>query len=433
MLTFLTLLLGVVWGSHRIELNAPAGTAAVEIALDGNVQARRTRPPWTFVLDLGSAPAPHHLDAAAFDASGKEIGRARQKLNMPRPETEATLALLPGAGGRGRAARLAWDSIAGAPPRRVTVTFDGTPIPAPDPRRIELPSYVPERLHFLRAIVELRGGQSAETEITIGGKDKDETSRELTAVALCLSEGRAPDAAGMRGWLAAGGAPAGVAAVEEGGDARVVVVLDEDGPRAFTSLRRSLLFGAALGSLTGGPEVRAVFAYTSAVAGTRRAFDVYPRTFPLNLDVGLLGALAELEAPEDAPFSGAVRALRCPRVADAATAAALNAATGAHPRAVVVALSGAPDASLLAPERAVAFLRDLGVPLHVWLVGSASSEAAAGWGRPRPVKTRAQFRDAVRDLEALLASQRIVWVEGVHLPQDVALGPAAPQGVSIAR
>ncbi|MBK9064927.1 MAG: hypothetical protein IPL89_17340 [Acidobacteria bacterium] len=61
------------------------------------------------------------------------------------------------------------------------------PLSAPDPERIELPAYVPERLHFLQAVVEFRGAARAEAEITFGGDRQ--TSRALTAVALRVPGG----------------------------------------------------------------------------------------------------------------------------------------------------------------------------------------------------------------------------------------------------
>ncbi|MEO8054170.1 MAG: hypothetical protein ABI768_03390, partial [Acidobacteriota bacterium] len=113
MLTFQTLLLGIVAGPREIDLAAPAGTAAVEIFLDGEGVARRTAPPWTFAVDFGAAPAPHHLDAVARDARGVELGRVRQRVNLPKPEAEAVLALLPGKGGKGRVASLRWEGAVG--------------------------------------------------------------------------------------------------------------------------------------------------------------------------------------------------------------------------------------------------------------------------------------------------------------------------------
>ena len=425
MLTFLTLLLGVVWGQQTLELNAPAGTAAVEIFLDGNSLARRHRPPWTFLVDLGPAPAPHHLDAVAFDARGTEIGRVRQKLNVPRRDAVATLALLPGKGGTGRAARLDWESLVHPAPLRVTVSFDGRPLAFTDPRRIELPPFVPEQVHFLRAVVQLERGFRAEAEITFGGRARDETSRELTAVALRVagSARTAPDA--MAGWLAADGAPLAVAAVEAG-EGRVVFVLDAHAPDAFSRLFATLLFSDALSRLRGNPEVRTVFAYKSAVAGSRAGYDVYPRSFPLHMQDGLLRALAEQEPPSEA-FE------KCPRTADAATAAGLTAAAWSHPRAVVVVLSGDPDASILPAPYARSFLRDLGVPVFVWVVAPGSRDAAAVWGGGRTLRTRAELRAAVKELETALAEQRIVWVEGTHLPQSIAATSAAPKGVTVAR
>ena len=50
-----------------------------------------------------------------------------------------------------------------------------------------------------------------------------------------------------------------------------------------------------------------------------------------------------------------------------------------------------------------------------------------------PVKTRAALRAAVKSLDATLQEQRIVWIEGLTLPQSVPLGPSAPAGVQLAR
>ncbi len=425
MLTFLTLLLGVAWGTQEIELSAPAGTAAVEIFLDGERLARRHRPPWTFAVDLGPVPAPHHLDAVALNARGVEIGRVRQKLNVPRPEAEATLTLLPGAGGNARIARLEWESFVGVNPVRITVTFDGRPLSAPDPKRIELPAFVPEQLHFLRAVVALDRGFRAEAEITFGGRKRDETSRELTAVPLRIPRGALPAPEAMTGWLSAGGVPLRVAAAESG-DARVNFVLDTEGPKAFERLGAALLFHEALGTLKGDPEVRTLFSYASNAAGSRANYDVYPRSFPLYMGNGLLHALAESTAPPEAPG-------RCPRTADAATTAGLAAAAWSHPRAVVVVLSGDPDASVLPAAYARRFLEDLSVPLFVWVVAPGAPDAAAAWGGGLPVRTRAEFRAAVRDLQAALTEQRIVWVEGAHLPQSISVSADAPKGVTVAR
>ena len=423
MLTFLTLLLGIVVGPREIELSAPPGTAAVEIFLDGEGVTRRTAPPWTFAVDFGSAPAPHHLDAVARNARGVELGRVRQRVNLPKPEAEAVLALLPGKGGKGRIATLRWESAVGKP-LTINLAFDGKPLAAPDPERIELPTYVPERLHFLQAVVEFEKGARAEAEVTFGGRDRDETSRALTAISLRVPRGKLPGAEAMSGWLAANGEPLRVVATE-GGEASIVFVLDADSPPAFRELKDWSILPTKAGLFRGEPEVRMLLAYSTEEPGARTTYDVFSRSFPAYLGRGLLHALGDVYVPGDG--------LSCPRMADAATAAGLLAASWSHPRAVVVVLTGNPDASVLSAAQALSYLADLGVPVFVWTAASAASDAAAPWGGARQVKTRADVRAAVRELEDAVRQQRIVWVEGAHLPQSITVSAKAPTGVAVAR
>jgi hypothetical protein len=424
MLTFLTLLLGIVWGPRDVELSAPVGTVAVEIFLDGESLGQRSQTPWTFRVDLGPAPAPHLLDAVARDARGVEIGRARLKVNVPRPQAEAVLALLPGKGGKGRAARLSWEGAVGGPPSKVTLTFDGKPLAASDPERIDLPTYVPERLHFLRAVVEFGFETRAEAEITFGGRDHDESSRELTAVPLRVPRGTLSGAEAMAGWFVSEGETLHAVAVEEG-EASIVFVIDANAPAAFRDMWLGRLFDTRVGTFRGDPEVRVLSAYSKQVAGSRQTYDLYRRSFPLPVVRGMMEVLAKAETPSDG-FS-------CPRLADATSAAGIFAATWSHPRAVVLVLTGNPDASVLSASGVRSYLADLGVPLIVWIAGSAAPEVAMEWGGGRPVKTRAQLRAAVHALELEVEQQRIVWVEGAHLPQAIFVTAAAPAGVAVAR
>ncbi|MBK9064928.1 MAG: hypothetical protein IPL89_17345 [Acidobacteria bacterium] len=92
-----------------------------------------------------------------------------------------------------------------------------------------MPAYVPERLHFLRAVVEFGFEARAEAEITFGGRDRDETSRELTAVPVRVPRGTPSKAEAMKGWLVSGGEMLRIVAVEEG-EASIVFVLDGDAP-----------------------------------------------------------------------------------------------------------------------------------------------------------------------------------------------------------
>jgi hypothetical protein len=307
----------------------------------------------------------------------------------------------------------------------VAVSFDGKPLAVPDLLRIELPPFVPERLHFLRAVVDLDRGGRAEAEITFGGKRHDETSHELTAVPLRVPRGKVPAPENMTGWLVADGWTPRVVA-SEGGAASIVFVLDVDGADAFRRLLFSALLPGGIGKLHGDPEVRTITAYPEIADGSQTTYEVFPRSLPLNLDNGLLAALGNV-SPAWYTMSA------CPRLSDAVVTAGLVAAAWSHPRAVVLVLTGNPDASVRPVPHALSFLADLGVPLVVWTAGGAAPETASAWGGGRDVKTLKELRAAVRALDTVVAEQRIIWIEGIYLPQSVSLGPSAPAGVEIAR
>jgi hypothetical protein len=420
MLTFLTLLLGIIHGPHPVALNAPARAASVELVLDGELFAIRRAPPWEFVVDFGEFPAPHDLDAIARDGRGGEIGRARQRINVPRPAAEAVLALLPGRGGAGRTARLTWESSVGARPDRVTVTFDGESLAAPDLERIDLPTFVPERLHFLRAILDFRSGVSATAEIAFGGRHHDETEKELTAFPVRAPGGKLPPPEAMDGWFFADGESMHVAAVEEG-KATVVFVSDADGPPAFRRMKGLLPGGT--GFFKGTPSVQTLLAYGHFVAGKEMLFKVFDAV-GRDPGSGLLAVLSRAAEVTDG---------NCPTLADAVAVAGVFVSRDSRPRAVVLILTGNPDASLLSASAARSYLADLGVPLVVWLTGPAAPDAALEWGGGVEVKTRAARRAAVKSLDSVLSDQRIVWVEGAHLPQSITVSPMAAPGVTIAR
>lgn len=420
MVTFLTLLLGIINGPHLVALNAPARAASVELILDGERFAIRRTPPWEFVVDFGEFPAPHYLDAIARDDRDGEIGHARQRINVPGPAAEAVLALLPGRGGAGRIARLTWESSVGARPGKVTVTFDGKTLAAPDPERIELPTFVPERLHFLHAVLDFRFDTSATAEITFGGRHHDETEKELTAFPVRAPGGKLPPPEAMDGWFFAGGESMHVVAVEEGG-ATVVFVSDADGPPAFRRMKGVLPGGT--GFFKGTPRVQTLQAYGHFIAGKEMYFKVFD-TVARDPGAGLLAVLQD---------AGEVAVGNCPTLADAVAVAGVFASKDSRPRAVVLILTGNPDASILSGRAARSYLADLGVPLVVWLTGPAAPDAALEWGGGVEVKTRAALRAAVKSLDAVLADQRIVWVEGAHLPQSITASPMAAAGVTIAR
>ncbi|MBP7677762.1 MAG: hypothetical protein KBB14_15730, partial [Thermoanaerobaculia bacterium] len=74
----------------------------------------------------------------------------------------------------------------------------------------------------------------------------------------------------------------------------------------------------------------------------------------------------------------------------------------------------------------------LGVPLEVWSAGRKPSREAVRWKAQRVLSATWEVEGAGHELLEAAARQRIVWVEGSHLPQDVELGPLA-KGIRLAR
>jgi hypothetical protein len=437
MLTFLSIFLGLVSGVRPVELAVGKDIAAVEVRLDGRTLGRLRGEPWQIYVDFGATPEPHHLEAKGFDASGTEIARAFQRINLQRSLAEATLLLEPGSGGKGRFARLTWQSAIAERPLRLKVTFDGSPIATSDPARIPLPPFVPEQLHFLRAELEFPEHASATAEITFGGRNRDQTQAELTAVPVLPEKKKLPPEREMEGWFLANGAPLKVVASEEG-SGEISVVLDEAARAALAKLVEwyrpsSVTSGATpynrarlAAPLRRGQSARFQWTFPEVHEHSGIRFEVFPRTDDFSRsDMGFLWLMTHV-------FPPGVPAER--RFADAVAVAGLDVSARSHPRAVVLLLAGSKDASRLSAAGARNFLACLGVPLIVWTVGSGATEAAT-WGKATDatdVSTPAAFEEATRRLAALVDRQRIVWVEGVHLPQSISLSEKA-SGVTLVR
>jgi hypothetical protein len=128
-----------------------------------------------------------------------------------------------------------------------------------------------------------------------------------------------------------------------------------------------------------------------------------------------------------------VEAERAPQqVADAVAVAGRRAAESAAPRAVLLVLGADPDhASTSSPEVVRAYLRSLNVPLLVWTIAEESSPSA--WGETVAVTSSTRLRRALLELSRLLDRQRIVWLEGAHLPDRVEVSPSSADWLSVAR
>jgi len=426
-LAFATLLIGLTVGRVPVEVLATAPVAQVRVLLDGAPVAAAVAPPWRVDVDFGAAPTPHRLEAIGLDSAGAEVARAVQWVNLPRPSAELDLVLERDARGRPAAARLVWTTALAHPPSAVRAELDGESVPLAGPARVALPPGTGTGSHFLRVEAEFPGGAVAARELAFGGAFVAGGESALTAIPVETAGGDAPVAGAVAARLASG-EPLYTAALEKG-SARIVVVLDAG---AIAPLEKAAGVRRERGrpKLWGGLASRCRWLGSELSTGDDEVFVVDPGPQEIVRDgiaswlftvrgrartraADLVGVLMRSELDE---LSEGRRAL-----SNAVANAGLVAAAGGRRRAVVLIL-GEPgvDGGYLGVEDARAFLRELDVPLRVWSpLAGAAADGGRAWGAVRDVSTCRLLGQANREVLDTLERQRIVWVEGRHLPRDV--------------
>ncbi len=465
---FVTMLLGLTAGVKTIEVAVPEPTARVEMLLDGATVSVLTGPPWSLEVDLGAELAPHRLVAIAHDVAGGELGRAEQWINMPHEPIEAQLLLEREGGDAPQSARLIWSTVTQGDPPQVAVSFDGEPLEVEDPGRIALPDHDPLGLHFLRAELRFSEGSEAVAEAAFGGMFGDHVATEIQALALDLDpEARLPEPAGLSGWLVkAPGEPLTVRAVDAG-PADVVLVVDLAARAALEELkrsntvhqparrprreradpnvpgytpqpgprRRSRSRAITRVAIPAGLHERDRLRFVYPVAQPDAPYRIFPISEPFTLEHGgIFDLLTRVNLPADAVASQ--------RLADAVAVAGLHTYAGHRRRIVVLVLGENPvDASRFRLPAVRRYLSRLRVPLRVWSVREPASDvyrpgraqpsegkprlAAAELGEVVEISSIKQLKAALGDLRQELDAQRIVWVEGHHLPQQIEIASTA--------
>jgi hypothetical protein len=421
-IAFLTLFFGLISGPYPVELTVDGPAAAVEVRIDGHTAARIPGPPWKATVDFGTDLLPHEIVAQALDARGGELGRTAEWVNLPQPLAKVEIALERGGGGPPKAARVLWRNLAGDDLRAVSLAFDGLPVKLDEGGRGLLPAHDLKSVHVLTAEVDFKPDKSVRREVAYGGEYGSEVSTELTGVPVHSHSRRLPAPAQLGGWLTAEGKPLAVDAVEEGpGKLYVVYVcsgfeLAEKIGRKGAPPRFEMRLGRE-------DQIHLLPARPQRIASSGAVSDLFQISPPIDYAAGgLPWVLVRNPMPTSIT----------PRIADAVASAGLAAMNGNRRRAVLLLLSGSEkDASRYDVARVRRFLAALRVPLFAWSLGDPQpGSTAAAWGAVDISLPQHLFAAAERIREEL-DSQRILMVDGRHLPQSIALTPAA-QGIELA-
>lgn len=428
MIEITTLLLGLVSGPRMVEFTAAPQVASVVFEVDGEATAG-ARPEdggGVLLVPLGDQVMPHRLSAVAYDRTGREIGRDDEWLNLPRAEIEAEL-VLHGDPRAPERASLVWEHLAHEPAtlESAVVTLDGEPLETADPTDLRLPRLDPEVPHVLALDVTFSNGERMDLARSFGGGAIDEVETRLLPFQVATREGEdwpADPAGALEACLTA---PAGARVhgwEDEGAD--VLVVRDigalnrvDQVMRRRLARRRAGNWVAAADALSSflplrqGDRLRQVWPVPSRSDHHGLPLNLFPSTLDEDAERGFVSVLRERYGKPRAAEQ---------RLTDAVGLAGFLASGSRRPAAVVLVLGKAPrDASRQSPDAVRAYLDALGVPLHVWsLVGE---EEPPGWGAAVDVSTYPRLDAAVRDLRHRLDRQRLVWLAGVDLPQDVRL------------
>lgn len=434
MIAFVTLLLGLVSGSIPIQVTVEGPVAAVEYVLDGTPVARPEYPPWSATVDFGPELQPRKLVARAVDKDGNEIARAVQWVNLPRPPAEVEIVLESNAAGRPAAARLAWQSLTHSHPATISVTLNGKLLLVQEDRRVLLPDYDPKAAQILTAEIQFAPGLVARKDVVFGGEWGSAVSTELTAVPVRVPKKAAPPTPeGLQGRLASGGRPLSVAAVDDGPGRVLVVRVPE------TSEVASVLFPQRSRRVTKDfldsqirPEDRR-FEMRLGQQDTIRLLSPSASVYgESDIPSELFNASRELTRDDGGLLwflfkTGLMKGTsKDQRIADAVAVAGLQATTGNYRRAVVLVLGGdLRDTSRYDPATVRRYLESIRVPLFVWSLERPKKKNAAldAWGPVEDISSLTRLRRAFGRLESEMESQRIVWVEGRHLPQSITLAP----------
>ncbi len=430
MIEFATLILGLAFGAQQIQLLVHEDVTTVEIYLDSEVAGRIEHPPWQVTIDLGEELAPHVLTAVALGASGTELDRVEQWINLYTQQTEVSILVSPGQGGLRLRAHVAWESVAEqVEPRTVSVELDGSPLKVEDPKQFDLPQVDLDQTHLLRVELWFSETLQAAGEVVFGGPlYSDRVNTELTATPVVLDgRKRLPPLEEIQDWFLETGEPLEVKAVEES-QADIVIVRDLAMIGTLAGLRsptrRARQGGYRAPSAIQDPPLkkshtlRFISPQARQIERQGYRYQLFPPSEPFSHRDGTLLRLFASVVPRSLDSQEQ-------RLADAVAVAGMAAARSGRRRVVLLIAGPEPeDRSQLTPMAVRRYLRRLRVPVIIWTPVRGVKEVAS-WGPAVDISSRQRLVVAYQDLSRLLKRQRIVWLEGLHLPQSISLSPEA--------
>jgi len=418
MIVFLTLYLGLVSHVQPLALKADPEVKAIRVFLDGRTVATLA-PPWQSEIDFGQALLPHEVVAVGLDAGGREIARAAQFVNVPRPQAEIQIVLDRNADGRPLRAKLLARHLGQQKARSVTLKLDDDALALDRDSAAALPAVDMKRPHLLIAEVTFADGAVGRRELVFGGEFVESAETQLTPVAIV----RTGDAQPAGDCFVANGAVLHVRSIEEG-EADVIVVRD---PSTATLKHQIIKTGSRFpmiekyGTFPSGTFVHLMSPVAEKVRDSGETIDIFPLS--ASFDASHTGMLYIVTQPE-------LRQAGPRQWADATAVAAVRAAGRGRRRAVVLVLGEASDKSDYQPAVIRNYLAALGVPLFVWSPAGARPELGERWGTIENVSATGLLIRGAQDVQRALAAQRIAWVEADPL---TALRAEIKEGCGYAR
>jgi len=436
MVEFITLFVGLVLGVQQVEVTVSGPVSKVEIRVDERLLATVRGPSWTAACDFGRELHPARLEAVAYDELGRVLDRDERWINLPGMRADAEIVGIRNDEGRVAGARFTWSSPEFEKPKKILATLDGEALKIGPPYLLNFEDIPDRKVHVLSAKFQFSPQVVLRRELVFGPGFEGSQDSGLTAVAVSLDDlDELPPVDAMAGWFATADGVLSVAAVEKPGS-RVVIVrdptavgrLDEMLPeleRRRKKARRDPRQQRKLDILGDDTAIFALSPEPVRPGGRDDRAVLFP--FSMRSTPGSEGIVAAAVGTSAASLMGGPLMM-----SDAVAVAGLRAAEGNGRRAVVLLLGPQrEDGSRFDPEVARRYLADLRVPLFVWDLSGPGREVPEGWGDSLPVDNLDDIVRGARRLRYRLEEQRIVWVRGRHLPQEIRLTDRAV-GVSLA-